>query len=162
MLAAIRAACRTRRSIAVGVSLGGSALLNWLGREGSAAGAAVAAAAAVSAPLDLTAAGTAIDRGCNRVYARHFLDTLKPKGIAMAQRFPGLLDAERDPPRALDVRSSTTSSPRRCTASRTPDDYWRRASQQALARARRACPRSCSMRATILSCRLPRCRAAAR
>ena len=37
----------------VGVSLGGSALLNWLGRAGAGAAAIVARAAAVSAPLDL-------------------------------------------------------------------------------------------------------------
>ena len=53
----------------------------------------VAAAAAVSTPLDLTAAGIAIGQGLNRIYTRHFLRTLKPKSLAMARRFPGLLDA---------------------------------------------------------------------
>lgn len=79
---------------AVGVSLGGSALLNWLGRHGTSARERVAVAAAVSAPLDLLAAGRAIDRGLNRMYARHFLATLKPKALAMAVRFPGLIDIE--------------------------------------------------------------------
>ena len=55
----------------------------------------VARAAAVCAPLDLMAAGLAIDRGANRIYARNFLQTLKPKALAMAARFPGLLDAQR-------------------------------------------------------------------
>ncbi|HKP65184.1 MAG TPA: alpha/beta fold hydrolase, partial [Casimicrobiaceae bacterium] len=47
----------------VGVSLGGSALLNWLGRAGPAASKLVTSAAAVSAPLDLMAAGMSIDKG---------------------------------------------------------------------------------------------------
>jgi uncharacterized protein len=80
---------------AVGVSLGGSALLNWLGRAGADASNLVTAAAAVSAPLDLTAAGIAIARGLNRIYTTHFLRSLKPKSLAMAARFPGLLDASR-------------------------------------------------------------------
>ncbi len=80
---------------AVGISLGGSALLNWLGRTGPAAAQLVDSAAAVCAPLDLTAAGFAIDRGANRIYALRFLRTLVPKARAMAARHPGLLDAAR-------------------------------------------------------------------
>ena len=81
--------------VAVGISLGGSALLNWLGRAGPAARAVLAAAATASVPLDLMAAGVAIDRGFNRLYAWHFLHTLKPKALAMASRFPGRLDTAR-------------------------------------------------------------------
>lgn len=96
MLAAIRRVLAPETPLfAVGVSLGGSALLNWLGRAGSDAARTLRAAAAVSAPLDLMAAGVAIGRGINRVYTRHFLATLKPKSLAMAARFPGLLDASR-------------------------------------------------------------------
>ena len=74
---------------AVGVSLGGSALLNWIGRAGDHGQRVLRAAAAVSAPLDLMAAGIAIGQGLNRIYTWHFLRTLKPKALAMAQRFPG-------------------------------------------------------------------------
>jgi predicted alpha/beta-fold hydrolase len=96
MLAAIRRVLPPDTPLfAVGVSLGGSALLNWLGRAGRDAARTLRAAAAVSAPLDLMAAGVAIGRGINRVYTRHFLATLKPKSLAMAARFPGLLDASR-------------------------------------------------------------------
>ncbi|HEX6136382.1 MAG TPA: alpha/beta fold hydrolase [Casimicrobiaceae bacterium] len=95
MLAAIRARVAPARLYAVGVSLGGSALLNWLGRSGGDAARTLTAAAAVSAPLDLMAAGIAINRGFNRVYARHFLSTLRPKSLAIAARFPGLLDPAR-------------------------------------------------------------------
>jgi predicted alpha/beta-fold hydrolase len=94
MLAAVRARLPAAATIhAIGVSLGGSALLNWLGREGGNAGTLVRRAAAVSAPIDLMAAGRAIDRGFNRVYAAHFLQSLKPKALAMARRFPGRIEA---------------------------------------------------------------------
>lgn len=80
---------------AVGISLGGSALLNWIGRAGGDAQRMLVAAAAVSVPLDLMSAGHAIDEGLNRIYTRYFLRTLKPKALAMAARFPGALDAAR-------------------------------------------------------------------
>lgn len=99
MLAAIRARVADRDSgaplYAVGVSLGGSALLNWIGRAGRDAASTLTAAASVSAPLDLTMAGVAIGQGLNRVYAWHFLWTLRPKSLAMAERFPGRLDPVR-------------------------------------------------------------------
>lgn len=94
MLLAVRKRIGAGPSLyAAGVSLGGSALLNWLGRAGASAAHTLTAAAAVSTPLDLTAAGLAIGQGFNRIYTRHFLVDLKPKALAMAQRFPDLLDA---------------------------------------------------------------------
>jgi predicted alpha/beta-fold hydrolase len=81
---------------AAGVSLGGNALLKWLGERAEAARSRVRRAAAVSAPLDLAAAGRALDRGLNRlVYTRHFLATLKPKSLAKLEVFPGLYDRDR-------------------------------------------------------------------
>jgi predicted alpha/beta-fold hydrolase len=93
MLQAIRALEPRTRIFAAGVSLGGSALLNWLGRQEHRARDIVEAAAAVSTPLDLTAAGISIGQGLNRIYARHFLSTLVPKALGMAERFPSALDA---------------------------------------------------------------------
>jgi predicted alpha/beta-fold hydrolase len=78
-----------------GVSLGANALLKWLAEQGGAAAEVVAAAAAVSAPLDLAAANTALSSGFNRVYARHFLRTLIPAALAKEKRFPGLIDVDR-------------------------------------------------------------------
>lgn len=86
---------------AAGVSLGGNALLKWLGEQGARAAAVVEAAAAVSAPLDLAAANRALSSGFNLVYARHFLRTLIPAALARDQRFPGRIDASR-------VRASRT------------------------------------------------------
>ena len=81
---------------ALGVSLGGNVLLKWLGERGEEARARVRRAAAVSAPLDLAAAGRALDRGMNRLlYTRHFLATLKPKSLAKLEIFPDLYDREK-------------------------------------------------------------------
>jgi predicted alpha/beta-fold hydrolase len=81
---------------AVGVSLGGNALLKWLGERGTGAGALVRRAVAVSAPIDLAAAGFTLDGGFNReLYTRAFLATMKRKALAKLERFPGLYDAER-------------------------------------------------------------------
>jgi predicted alpha/beta-fold hydrolase len=81
---------------AVGISLGGNALLKWLGERGEQAQALVRRAAAVSAPINLSAAGNALDRGLNRlVYTRHFLSTLKPKSLAKLEVFPGLYDGDK-------------------------------------------------------------------
>ena len=85
---------RLEPACAIGISLGGNALLKWLGQRGDAA--PIRRAAAVSAPIDLPAAGNALDRGLNRLlYTRHFLATLKPKSLAKLERFPGIYDAER-------------------------------------------------------------------
>ena len=79
---------------AIGISLGGNALLKWLGETGDKT--PIKRAAAVSAPIDLSAAGRALDRGLNRLlYTRHFLTTLRPKSLAKLERFPGIYDAAR-------------------------------------------------------------------
>ena len=78
---------------AIGVSLGGNALLKWLGERGDDARRVVRRAAAISAPLDLAAAASALDRGLNRLlYTRMFLATLKTKSLAQLARYPQLFD----------------------------------------------------------------------
>jgi predicted alpha/beta-fold hydrolase len=135
MLAHIRTCAPAPARIhAVGVSLGGSALLNWLGRTQSAAAHALTAAAAVSAPLDLMAAGLAIDRGANRIYSAHFLATLKPKSLAIAARFPGLLDAARiRGVRTMWAFDDAVTAPLHGFAGTR--DYWTRASSKPWLRA---------------------------
>lgn len=71
---------------AVGVSLGGNALLKCLGESGSQA--LPFAAAAVSVPYDLAAANRMLSRGIGQLYSRHFLRSLIPCSLAKAQRFP--------------------------------------------------------------------------
>ena len=117
---------------AVGVSLGGNALLKWLGESGEAACKQVDAAAAVSAPLDLAAAGAALDAGFNRrVYTAHFLSTLKKKALEKAARFPGLLD-DKAIAAASTFREFDTLVTARLHGFRDADDYWQRVSSKPL------------------------------
>ncbi len=81
-----------RTLFAAGVSLGGNALLKWLGEQRDGALTVVQRAAAVSAPVDLMAAGAALERGFNMLYTRNFLSTLKRKSLAKLHRHPGLFD----------------------------------------------------------------------
>jgi len=130
MLAAIRARIPpAARVYVVGVSVGGSVILNWLGRAGRDAARMVTAAAAVSAPLDLTAAGISIGQGLNRIYTHNFLTTLKPKSLAMAQRFPGLIDAAKvKRARSMDAFDDAVTAVLHGFVDSA--DYWRRASSK--------------------------------
>jgi len=114
---------------AAGISLGGNALLKWLGESGASATAVVERAAAVSAPLDLMAAGDALGRGFNLLYARHFLVTLKAKSVAKLARHPGLYDAARvRAARTLREFDDLVTAPLHGFSG--TDDYWTRASSK--------------------------------
>ena len=118
-----------RPLFAVGVSLGGNALLKWLGERGASASSVLDGAAAVSAPLDLTACGHHLGRGFNRVYSRHFLRTLKPAAAELLGRFPGLFDERRLRAAATlyDFDDLVTGPLHGFTGA---EDYWRRASSK--------------------------------
>lgn len=113
---------------AVGVSLGGNALLRWAEEAGESAARCVSAVCSISAPLDLDASGHAIGRGFNRqVYTRVFLRTMKPKALAKLAQFPGLFDRERLlAARDLYAFDNLYTAP--LHGFRDTDDYWRRAS----------------------------------
>lgn len=114
--------------VAVGISLGGNALMRWAGEMGREAGRVVAAVAAVCAPLDLTASGLAIGRGFNRlVYTRMFLDSMRPKALQKLAQHPGLFDrdallAARD----LHAFDQVFTGP--LHGFKGVEDYWTRAS----------------------------------
>jgi uncharacterized protein len=115
-------------TFAVGISLGGNALMRWAGEMGHAAAKLVNALAAVCAPVDLTASGHAIDTGFNKaVYARMFLSSMKPRAMDKLQQFPGLFDAQ-----ALRAASTLYEFDNAFTAPlhgfQNVEDYWRRAS----------------------------------
>ena len=113
---------------AVGVSLGGNALLKWLG-EDPAAGRVLSAAAAVSAPVDLMAAGDALGRGFNLVYTRAFLATMRVKAEEKLARFPGLFDGRAmRSARTLREFDEVVTAP--LHGFRDTDDYWTRASSK--------------------------------
>ncbi|MGA8784791.1 MAG: alpha/beta fold hydrolase [Polaromonas sp.] len=79
--------------LAVGISLGGNALMRWAGEMGAQAGQVACAVASVCSPLDLTASGWAIGQGFNRqVYTRMFLRTMVPKALQKLAQHPGLFD----------------------------------------------------------------------
>ncbi len=116
---------------ATGVSLGGNALMKWLGEAGAAAGELVSAACAVSAPLDLMAAGLNLQRGFNMLYTRRFLATLKKKSIAKLAAFPDLFDlAMMRGSRNLYQFDNVVTAP--LHGYRDTDDYWTRASSKPL------------------------------
>ncbi len=82
--------------VAVGISLGGNALMRWAAEMEGAARQRVAAVASVCSPLDLAASGRAIGRGFNRlVYTRMFLGTMVPKALKKLDQHPGLFDRSK-------------------------------------------------------------------
>jgi hypothetical protein len=114
--------------LAVGVSLGGNALLRWAGEAGHEAARVADAVASVCSPLDLAAGGQAIGRGFNRlVYTTMFLRTMKPKALAKLMQHPGLFDAQ-----ALAAARDLYEFDNIFTAPlhgfRDADDYYARAS----------------------------------
>ena len=116
--------------LVVGISLGGNALLRWAQEAGDSAAASAAAVAAVCSPIDLAAAGHAIDRGFNwLVYSRMFLRTMKPRALAKWQQHPGLFDRRKlAAARTLYAFDDVFTAP--LHGFRDTRDYWQRASAQ--------------------------------
>lgn len=113
---------------AVGVSLGGNALLRWAEEAGESAARSAGAVCAVSSPIDLAAGGHAIGTGFNRqVYTRMFLRSMKPKALAKLAQHPGLFDGERlRAARTLYEFDNVFTAP--LHGFRDTDDYWARGS----------------------------------
>jgi uncharacterized protein len=131
ILRRLRARFPRRQVFAVGVSLGGNALLKWLGEQGSAATAVITASAAACAPLDVTACGHQLGRGFNRIYTQHFLRTLKRNMALKLARFPGCVDAKRMfAARSLYAFDDAVTAP--LHGFRGVEDYWQRASAKPL------------------------------
>jgi predicted alpha/beta-fold hydrolase len=114
--------------LAVGISLGGNALMRWAQEAGATAVQTVSAVAAVCSPLDLAASGHAIGRGFNRlVYTRMFLNTMKPQAMARLKRHPGLFDAHALlASRDLYAFDNVFTAP--LHGFKNTEDYWRCAS----------------------------------
>ncbi len=114
--------------VAVGVSLGGNALLRWAAETGSEAAGIVQAVAAVSSPLDLMAGGRRIGKGFNRlVYTTMFLHTMKPKALQKWQQHPGLFDREALL-RARDLYEFDSIFTAPVHGYKNTEDYWMRGS----------------------------------
>ena len=111
---------------AVGISLGGNALLKLLGEQGAAIN--LHRAVAISAPLDLAAAGRSLDAGLSReIYTRIFLRTLKKKTFEKIRRQKIALDAVRlKRARTFWEFDDTVTAPLHGFLG--ADDYWARSS----------------------------------
>ena len=113
---------------AVGISLGGNALLRWAAEMETSAGRVVNAVASVCSPLDLMASGHAIGRGFNRqVYTRMFLSSMVPKALQKLEQHPGLFSADALlAARDLYAFDNVVTAP--LHGFKNTDDYWTRAS----------------------------------
>ena len=113
---------------AVGISLGGNALLRWAQERGTSASADVAGIAAVCSPLDLMVSGRALELGFNRwVYTRMFLQTMKRKARLKWQQFPGLFNLEAtQKAKTLAEFDNVFTAP--LHGFKDTADYWQRAS----------------------------------
>ncbi len=117
-----------RPLIAVGVSLGGNALMRWAGEMSMEAVPRVRAIASVCSPLDLAAGGQAIGRGFNRlVYTRMFMRSMVPKALRKLEQHPGLFDRQKLlAARDLYEFDNLFTAP--LHGFRDTADYWARAS----------------------------------
>jgi len=104
VVATLRARSPARPLAVVGCSLGGNVALRWLGEQGDAARATVAAAAALSIPFDLAAGADHSASGPGRLFSRRLVASLRAKAAAKARQF-GDLGARVDVARA--VRAAT-------------------------------------------------------
>lgn len=82
--------------MAVGISLGGNALMKWAGELGQEACKTLQAIASISAPLDLWKSGMHLGKGFNRyVYTAMFLKTMKQKALLKHQQYPKLFNLQK-------------------------------------------------------------------
>ncbi|MFW8565310.1 YheT family hydrolase [Orrella sp. 11846] len=115
---------------AAGVSLGGNALLKFLGERASQAR-HLKAAAAICAPMDLVATGNHLsDNWFGRhFYTRHFLRSMKPKILEKATRFPGAIDVvQLSSAKTLRDFDGAYTAPMHGFSS--AEDYWTQSSSK--------------------------------
>ncbi|HEX3139714.1 MAG TPA: alpha/beta fold hydrolase [Rhizobacter sp.] len=114
--------------VAVGVSLGGNALLRWAEEAGDSAAHMARAVCAISSPIDLAAGGQTIGQGFNRqVYTRMFLRTMVPKALRKLEQHPGLFDGRKlSAARTLYDFDNIFTAP--LHGFRNTEDYWSRGS----------------------------------
>ena len=116
--------------VVVGVSLGGNVLLRWLGERGEDAS-FIAAAAAISTPLDVHAGGRALSQGFAMLYTLSFLKTLKRKALQKLDQYPGLFDRDAMlTSRTMYEYDNIVTAP--LHGFRNADEYWTRATTRPL------------------------------
>ncbi len=108
---------------AIGISLGGNVLAKWLGEQGEAAQQWVDAAVIISPPFDPVAAAPKFHKELRGLYARHFVNTLVPKALDVARRFPGLFDEEAIR-QCRDFYAFDTAVTAKLAGYKDAEDYW--------------------------------------
>lgn len=114
----------------VGVSLGGNALLKWLGEQGDNALNVIDAAATISATMDLMITGDTLDApGFNLFYRDRFLYTLKRKALQKLEQHPMPYDRQ-----GIETITTLREFDNIVTAPlhgfKDTGDYWTRASSK--------------------------------
>lgn len=120
--------------VALGVSLGGNALMRWAAEHGKQAVYSANAVASICSPLDLLQSGHAMGRGLNRhLYTRMFLRSMKPKALAKWAQHPGLFDRTKLVA-AQDLYAFDNAFTAPVHGFKDTPDYWRRASAKPMMR----------------------------
>ena len=117
-----------RPLLAFGASLGGNALLKWLGENPGQD--IIAAAATISVPYDLAAGAEYLDTRIGRFYVRRFVSTLSRKVERVVREFPAAaatVDVERAK-NAATFREFDDAATAPLHGFRDAEDYWARAS----------------------------------
>ena len=114
-----------------GVSLGGSAMLKWLGENGIQAEKYVTACASICAPHDLKAGAAALKSGFNqRVYMRNFLGTIQKKALLKIEQFPELPITSESIHTARNFYELDNAFTAPLHGFRDAQDYWSKASSK--------------------------------
>ena len=113
---------------AVGISLGGNALMRWAGEYSNEAHQTVNGVASVCSPLDMVASGHHLAQGMNRyLYTPMFLKSMKKNALLKLAQYPGLFDKEAMlSSKTLHDFDEVFTAP--LHGFRNADDYWVRAS----------------------------------
>ena len=114
--------------VALGISLGGNALLKWLGEHP--AQSILSAAATLSVPYDLGAGAKYLERGAGPFYVASFLRSLKKKVAELVERFPetrNVIDLDRAL-RAKTFREFDDAATGPLHGFKDADDYYTRSS----------------------------------
>jgi predicted alpha/beta-fold hydrolase len=115
-----------KKLVAIGASLGGNALLKWLGEHPGQTD--IAAAATLSVPYDLRAGGDLLEKGWGPFYVARFLASLRKKAVDVTRRFPEVkldLEAVR---RSNSFRTFDDAVTAPLHGFRDADDYYDRSS----------------------------------
>ena len=111
--------------VAIGVSLGGNAILKWLGENPKQS--FVKAAATMSVPYDLAAGARVLSAGAGLFYTAQFFKTMRQKTVSVVERFGVKLDVA-GAMRARTFHDFDNASTAPLHGFRDADDYYARAS----------------------------------